>query len=132
MKPDRENENDEENENDGRSRGNLWLLDPAAPNAIVGYYTQSAFTVAVGELPEAMQKKLLKYPRLPATLLGRLAREERFPRTGAVLLMDALVRAHAKDETALAFYRKFGFAPLGSDPHRVFLPMGTIEILVPK
>lgn len=79
-------------------------------------------------------------------ILGRLARDERFPGTGALLLTDALVRAHqksaeiaslavvaeAKDEAALKFYRKFGFAQLGSDPNRVFLPMGTIEELVAK
>lgn len=122
------------------------MVDDAAPATIVGYYTLSAFAVEVAELPEAMQKKLPRYPRLPATLLGRLARDERFPGTGSLLLMDALARAHqkaaeiaslavvadAKDEAALAFYRKFGFAQLGSDPNRVFLPMGTIEELVRK
>jgi hypothetical protein len=41
-----------------------------------------------------LQKKLPRYPRLPATLLGRLARDERFPGTGHLLLMDALARAH--------------------------------------
>ncbi|MDD2763671.1 MAG: GNAT family N-acetyltransferase, partial [Opitutaceae bacterium] len=122
------------------------MVDDAAPAVIVGYYPLSAFAVEVTELPEAMQKKLPRYPRLPATLLGRLARDERFPGTGSLLLMDALARAHqkaaeiaslavvadAKDEAALAFYRKFGFAQLGSDPNRVFLPMGTIEALVRK
>ncbi len=122
------------------------MVDDAAPAAIVGYYTLSAFVVAVTELPEAMQKKLPRYPRLPATLLGRLARDERFPGTGSLLLMDALTRAHqksaeiaslavvadAKDEVALTFYRKFGFARLGSDPNRVFLPMGTIAELIGK
>ncbi|HRP05769.1 MAG TPA: hypothetical protein PLV87_12730 [Opitutaceae bacterium] len=116
----------------------------AAPAIIVGYYTLSAFAVDVAELPEAMQQKLPRYPRLSATLLGRLARDERFPGTGSLLLMDALVRAHqksaeiaslavvadAKNSAALAFYRKFGFAQLGSNPNRVFLPMGTIEKLV--
>ncbi|HRE84519.1 MAG TPA: GNAT family N-acetyltransferase [Opitutaceae bacterium] len=122
------------------------MVDEAAPAAIVGYYTLSAFAVDVTELPEAMQRKLPRYPRLPATLLGRLARDERFPGTGSLLLMDALARAHqksaeiaslavvadAKDEAALTFYRKFGFARLGSDPKRVFLPMGTIAELVGK
>lgn len=122
------------------------MVDVAAPVAIVGYYTLSSFTVDVAELPEAMQKKLPRYPRLPATLLGRLARDERFPRTGSLLLMDALARAcqkaaeiaslavvaDAKDEAALTFYRKFGFAQLGVDPNRVFLSMGTIEQLVKR
>jgi GNAT superfamily N-acetyltransferase len=122
------------------------MVDDATPATIVGYYTLSAFAVDVTELPEALQKKLPRYPRLPATLLGRLARDERHPGTGSLLLMDALARAHrksaeiaslaviadAKDEAALAFYQKFGFARLGSDPNRVFLPMGTIAELVGK
>ncbi len=122
------------------------MVDDSAPATIIGYYTLSAFAVEVTELPKAMQRKLPRYPRLPATLLGRLARDERFPGAGSLLLMDALVRAHqkaadiaslavvadAKDEVALAFYRKFGFAQLGRDPNRVFLPMGTIEELIKK
>lgn len=122
------------------------MVDDAASATIVGYYTLSAFAVNVTELPEAMQKKLPRYPRLPATLLGRLARDERFPGGGSLLLMDALTRAHhksreiaslavvadTKDEAALKFYRKFGFAQLGSDPNRVFLPMGTIDELIRK
>jgi len=122
------------------------MVDDAAPATIVGYYTLSAFAVDVTELPEAMQKRLPRYPRLPATLLGRLARDESFPGTGSLLLMDALTRAHqksaeiaslavvadAKDETALKFYRKFGFAQLGRDPNRVFLPMGTVDELIRK
>lgn len=122
------------------------MVDDAAPATIVGYYTLSAFAVELTELPEAVQKKLPRYPRLPATLLGRLARDVRFPGVGSLLLMDALTRtyqksaeiaslalvADAKDEAALVFYRKFGFAQLGRDPHRVFLPMGTIAELVGK
>lgn len=120
------------------------MVDDAAPATIVGYYTLSAFAVEVTELPEELQKKLPRYPRLPATLLGRLARDERFPGTGSLLLMDALARAHkqseqiaslavvadAKDDAALGFYQKFGFAVLGNYPNRVFLPMGTIAAIV--
>jgi hypothetical protein len=119
------------------------MVEEMAPATIVGYYTLSAFTIEVAELPEEMQKKLPRYPKLPATLLGRLARDERFPGSGSLLLMDALKRAlrqsaqiaslavvaDAKDEKALKFYRKFGFASLGNHPNRVFLPMGTIEQL---
>ncbi|EIP98915.1 hypothetical protein OpiT1DRAFT_03396 [Opitutaceae bacterium TAV1] len=119
------------------------MVDDATPSRIVGYYTLSAFTVEVRELPEAQQKKLPRYPRLPATLLGRLARDARHPGTGTLLLMDALARAcrqsgqvaslavvaDAKDNAALSFYRKFGFANLGDHENRVFLPMGTIAQL---
>ncbi len=120
------------------------MVEESTPTTIVGYYTLSAFTVEVAELSEEMQKKLPRYPRLPATLLGRLARDERFPGTGSLLLMDALARAHrqslqvaslavvadAKDDLALTFYRKFGFTLLGSNPNRVFLAMGTVAQLV--
>jgi GNAT superfamily N-acetyltransferase len=120
------------------------MVEDATPETIVGYYSLSAFAVELGDLPGEMQKKLPRYPRLPATLLGRLARDERFPGTGSLLLLDALARAHsqsaqvgslaivaeAKDERALKFYQRFGFMPLGSNPDRVFLSMGTIEQLL--
>lgn len=119
------------------------MVDEAAPATIVGYYTLSAFAVELAELPEELQRKLPRYPRLPATLLGRLARDGRFPGTGPLLLVDALSRAlrqsaeiaslavvaEAKDEAALRFYRRFNFLPLGNNPNRVFLPMRTIEQL---
>jgi len=122
------------------------MIDEAAPTKIIGYYTLSAFVVEAEGLPETMQRKLPRYPRLPATLLGRLARDARYPGTGSQLLMDALARAfkhaeqiaslavvaEAKDEAALRFYLKFGFAPLGGYANRVFLPMGTISQLVGK
>lgn len=119
------------------------LVEEAAPTKIIGYYTLSAFVVEVTDLPEQMQRKLPRYPCLPATLLGRLARDTRYPGTGSFLLMDALARAlkhseqitslaviaEAKDAAALKFYERFGFTPLGSHAKRVFLPMGTIEQL---
>ena len=40
---------------------------------VVGYYTLSAFSVLLRDLPDASAKKLPKYPQLPATLLERLA-----------------------------------------------------------
>jgi len=61
-----------------------------SPKAIAGYYTLSSFSVEVGELPESLHRTLPRYPRLPATLLGRLGRDARFPGTGYLLLMDAL------------------------------------------
>ena len=119
------------------------LADEANPRVIAGYYTLSAFTVIGTELPEAWRKKLPRYPRLPATLLGRLARDIHYPGVGKLLLLDALRRsyalrtqiaslavvAEAKDERARGFYLHFGFLPLGDDPRRVFIPMGVIAQL---
>jgi GNAT superfamily N-acetyltransferase len=119
------------------------MVEEEAPATTIGYYTLSSFTIEVTELPLDLRPALPRYPRLPATLLGRLARDERFPGVGSLLLVDALTRAlkqsaqiaslavvaDAKDNTALRFYGKFGFLPLGDTPRRVFLAMGTIEQL---
>jgi hypothetical protein len=69
------------------------LIDPSG--AVMGYYTLSAYSVRLGELPEAIAKNLPRYPLLPATLLGRLAASIscRGQRLGAFLLMDALYRS---------------------------------------
>lgn len=120
------------------------MVEESAPALIVGYYTLSNYTVELTELPVELTKRLPRYPRLPATLIGRLARDERFPGTGKLLLMDALFRAYmqtkasgsvavvaeAKDEAALSFYRKHDFLQLGWEPTRVYLPMGVIRALV--
>ncbi len=108
---------------------------------IAGFYTLSAAKIdTTGPLPEGIRKRMPRYNTLPATLLGRLARDESFRGQGIGdrLMEDALARAlarssevgsiamitDAKDEHAAAFYRKFGFAPLIG--HRLFLPMAEI------
>ena len=109
---------------------------------VLGYYTLSASVVGVDELPQALAKKLPRYPQLPVTLLGRLAVDSSLKGRGLgqFLLMDALQRSlhaaaeiaamavvvDAKDEAAAAFYGHFGFAPLQQQPRRLFLPVKTI------
>ena len=82
------------------------------------------------------------------TLLGRLAVSTQFrgQGLGETLLMDALYRSFesskqvasagiivdAKDETAAAFYRKYGFIELPKIEKRLFLPMGTVEQMFRK
>lgn len=121
------------------------MVAETAPTSIVGYYTLSNFTIDLADLPAPLARRLPRYPRLPATLIGRLARDERWPGAGRLLLVDALRRAHAqtqvsgslavvaeaKDNAARAFYLKFGFAPLGREPNRLYLPMATIGGLAP-
>jgi len=123
------------------------MVDEVTPKCIVGYYTLSNYTVELGELPGELTKRLPRYPRLPATLIGRLARDVQFPRTGEFLLADALSRAYAqtkfsgsiaivaeaKDENALGYYRRYGFLQLGKEPTRVYLPMGIVHhLLTPR
>lgn len=112
---------------------------------IAGYYTLSQYAVELDVIPLDFAKKFPKYPQVPATLLGRLAVSTAFHGQGAgvLLLVDALRRCYkgskqiasaavvvdAKDETAAAFYRKYGFFELPKIKNRLFLPMGTIEKL---
>ncbi|MFN8008414.1 MAG: GNAT family N-acetyltransferase [Terriglobia bacterium] len=121
------------------------LVNEGEPDRILGYYTLSATSVKLSELPPETAKKIPKYPSMPATLLGRFAvsdqcREMGF---GELLLMDALKRSFdqsvqigssavivdAKDEKASAFYQHFGFRQFLDNPRKLFLPMRTIERL---
>lgn len=119
----------------------------ATPNGkvIAGFYTLSAHTVDLSDLPVDIAKKLPRYPLVPATLLGRLAvsLDFRGQGLGEFLLMDALRRAltgtkhvasaavvvDAKDERAAAFYRHFEFVSLPSRPQRLFYLMSSIARL---
>jgi predicted GNAT family N-acyltransferase len=117
------------------------LLAPPA-NQVRGYYTLSASTVTANELPADLAKKVPRYPQLPVILLGRLAvdRQLKGQKKGEFLLIDALRRSleaasligamavlvDAKNETAAAFYKHFGFTPLTEQPARLFLSMKTV------
>lgn len=108
---------------------------------IVGFYTLSASSVPVEELPFSLVRKLPRYPVLPAILLGRLAVDDRHKGKGLgrYLLIDALLRSmkneiasfavvvDAKDELARDFYKRDGFMPFPEEPMRLFLPMATIR-----
>jgi len=114
---------------------------------ISGYFALSQYSIQAGELPAATLKqlKLPKYPALPATLIGRLARAttHKGRGLGELLLMSALERAlaasreigsiavavDAKDEEAINFYASYGFIRLPEHPNRLFLPMATVEMM---
>jgi len=116
------------------------LVPVADPGQIAGYYTLSATSIKLENLPVALTRKLPRYPRLPATLLGRLARTLAFKGQGIgdLLMVDALKRSYEnssvigsvavvvdpKDEPAAKFYGAFGFQPL--DRHKMFLPMKAV------
>ena len=111
--------------------------------AVLGYYTLSAYSVRAAELPEALAKRPPRYPLLPATLLGRLAVDAscRGLGLGRFLLMDALHRSwrntsevasvgvvvDALDEGARAFYLHHEFQSLADHPAKLFLAMVTVE-----
>ncbi len=109
------------------------------PQQVVGYYSLSAGSLDATDLPEAIERRLPKYP-VPAALLGRLAVTQscRGKGLGSILLVDALQRVaqasqmmavytvvvDALNAEAARFYAQFGFTPLPSQPLKLFLPIG--------
>lgn len=113
--------------------------DPAP----IGFYTLAATSVALAELPEALAKRLPRYPVVPATLMGRLAVDARHQgqEHGELLLLDAFARAlrseiasyafvvDAKDDKAARFYRRYRFMPIVAGGRRLFVPVAEIAKL---
>lgn len=111
---------------------------------VLGFYTLSATSIQLTEIPVALAKKLPRYPRLPATLLGRLATDlsARGVGLGRVLLVDAITRAvrseiasfalvlDAKDEDAASFYERESFIRLPGMPIRFVRRMDDLAALV--
>lgn len=113
---------------------------------IAGFYTLSAHSIPLIDLPEEFAKKLPRYPSVPATLLGRLAVGSTFrgQGVGKLLLVDALRRVlastsevasaavvvDAKDEASLNFCTRHGFIPLSTRPNRLIYPVKTIAKLM--
>jgi GNAT superfamily N-acetyltransferase len=116
------------------------IVPVANPGRVAGFYTLSATTIELGWLPPEFTRKLPRYPRLPATLLGRLARALEFKGQGVgdLLMVDALQRAYEnssvigsvavvvdpKNEMAVKFYPTFGFQRL--DGQKMFVPMKAV------
>ncbi|WP_343675203.1 GNAT family N-acetyltransferase [Paraburkholderia heleia] len=110
-------------------------------NVVAGYYTLSAASVALADLPHDVARRLPRYPAVPAIRMGRLAVDLNYRGEGygAALLVNALQRAagsaipavalavDAKDEQAAAFYRHFGFMTLTNDSLALFLPLATVK-----
>lgn len=92
---------------------------------IIGYYTLSATLIKVENIPKANIQKKIRYPNIPAVLVGRLAIDQRFVGQGygKFLIADVLHKVsnakmgiatllvEAKDDNAIAFYKKLGFIP---------------------
>jgi GNAT superfamily N-acetyltransferase len=123
-----------------------YVLVPAKELACVaGYYTLCADSIPLDDLPPELVKKLRlpHYHSIPATLIGRLARDvsHKGKGVGELLLSNALqlawrtsqrvaswaVTVDSKDEKAKAFYLAFGFIPFADTERRLYLPMRTVE-----
>ena len=128
---------------DSRRRIASCFVLVAPDGSVVGYYTLSAASIALGDLPADLARKLPRYPLLPAALMGRLAvdRRRHGQRFGELLLFDAFSRAlrselaayaflvDAKDDVAQAFYEKYRFLPLPGSRRRLYLPLTEVARL---
>jgi|SRR5271157_430637 len=124
-----------------RHVANCFVAIEAATGAIAAYYTLSAASIPVIDLPQEETKRLPRYPTLPAVRIGRLAVDHSFQGRGlgAALLMNAAHRTlqadaaaytllvDAKNDSAVTFYRHYGFRSLPSQPRTLFLPLATAE-----
>lgn len=108
---------------------------------LAAYYTLSAASIPLVDLPPDETKRLPRYPTLSAVLIGRLAADQRYQRRGLgeLMLMDAVRRSlqdaaaafallvDAKNDRAAAFYQRYGFRPIAGKPRTLFLPLATAQ-----
>jgi len=108
-----------------------------ATDRVAGFYTLSSSNVPLTAVPEALARKLPRYPTVPAVLIGWLGRHNDYggQGLGAALLFDAIqtvanapigahaIFADAIDDKAAAFYADFGFEPLIRRPLTLYLPV---------
>ena len=116
---------------------------PENPKMVVGYYTLSAVSIELCQLPVAMARKLPRHPVVPAALIGRLAvsRAAQKHGVGPLLLANAIKRTllvsdqiaiyamvvDAINDDAIEFYKQFGFTRLQLARQRLFLPLKSLN-----
>jgi ribosomal protein S18 acetylase RimI-like enzyme len=124
-----------------RRIANCFVAVEAVTGHIAAYYTISAASIPLVDLPSDETRRLPRYPTVPAVRIGRLAVDLRFQGhgLGGALLADAAARTlkadvaaftllvEAKNDRAVAFYRRFGFRTLASQPTILFLPLATAQ-----
>jgi GNAT superfamily N-acetyltransferase len=123
----------------------VFVATPATPpGKVIGYYSLSALSIELFQLPEKMARKLPRHP-LPAALIGRLAvsKDAQGEGFGKMLLADAIKRTifisdqiaihamvvDAVDENAKRFYEQYGFRSFCENGPRLFLPLKSIPKL---
>lgn len=125
-----------------RSISRTFVVANQKTKKVLGYYT-----LATGQLHHVELPSSLKHPKYPVPIvrLARLAVDLSVQKQsfGERLLHDALKRiftisqavgvfavvVDAKNETAVNFYKRFGFSPLEGEPQTLFLLLKTIAAL---
>jgi GNAT superfamily N-acetyltransferase len=125
----------------GFSRTFLMIVEPGEAK-VCGFYTLSASTIPVKELPDEY-KQPLPFP-IPAILIGQFAIDNVWQGQGIsrLLLADAYrricllfeqeiigfqaIRVDTRNEEAKTFWLKQGFVPFRKTQRSLFLPVQTI------
>lgn len=118
------------------------LVDIAAPETILGFYTLAVSEISHEDLPNP--KKFPKH--IPVVRLGRFATAKTLQRKGlgGQLLLNALERigeislhagiaaivVDAKDTDAADYYQKYGFVPSPANPLQLFLLTTTLQAAI--
>jgi predicted GNAT family N-acyltransferase len=105
---------------------------------ILGYYTLSAAQIEADSLSDSERKRLPRYP-IPCIRMGRLAvnlaaRGQGYGRVLIGLAVERCLKAReevaayalvvdAKDESAVDFYRYYGFTACRDAPRTLYLPL---------
>jgi ribosomal protein S18 acetylase RimI-like enzyme len=117
-----------------------------ASGHVAAYYTLSAASLPLADLPGEQRNRLPRYPAVPAIRIGRLAVNRRFQGRGlgAAMLADAVARAvhadiaafmlvvDATDDQAVAFYQRHEFQLVAGSPRTLFLPLAAARKLFPQ
>lgn len=115
------------------------------PGRVLGYYSLAPRSIDFEVVPEALAKRLPRYP-IPAYLLARLAVDKSVQGggLGAQLFLGAGERClaaaseaggafmlvEAKDLQAVRWYERFGATPSDADPLLLILPLAVIDAAV--
>lgn len=117
-----------------------WVLASDNSRSIIGFYTLSAAALSFEDVDDIAGCQLPKSIQIPALRIGRLGVDidHQGKGLGEALLIDALTRARktdvawafvivdALDTDTSAWYKKYGFVPLGDNSLRLVIARDTI------
>jgi GNAT superfamily N-acetyltransferase len=125
-----------------RRLGTTYVAVAAGERRVLGYYTLAPSHFAFAHAPAELLKGLPKHA-VPSLLLARLAvaQSERGQGLGKFLLFDAFdrclrvarevafraIEVEAIDDSAAAFYGKYGFLPFPADPKHLAIAVETVQ-----
>jgi GNAT superfamily N-acetyltransferase len=124
-----------------RHLANCFVIVECETSRLAGFYTLSAASIPLVDVPSEETKRLPRYPTLPAVRIGRLAVDQRFRRRGLgeLILVNAVhhtmrdaaaafaLLVDAKNDDAVRFYEKYGFRAIVGRPRTLFLPLATAQ-----